>query len=335
MTIAQRFDEFLKALRPSDGQLDLVKTELDFLESKLKDFVVDDDRYHLVKVLRSGGYAKSTLLKRHETGDFDADAAIYIKAADGEAPPLKNLLDYVEALLRRAYENRTKRKPTFDRGPKSAVRVKFEVTPKINIDAVPVIDLPHDSIPNWGTIPRRDGELRNTSISEHVRFVADRNKVRGAVPFHQLLMLAKWWRNHSFDEQLHDRFSSFALELVFAKAFDESARNLTGAWLGDLLAVGTWILRHRFETPIKFPDRRVPAATSAESADFSVIDPMNLDNNVAHDWTRDDVSLFLKEVNRLCDVMQDALNEAAADELSDASLILDQVFPNFSNWSVE
>lgn len=335
MTITSRFSEFLKALRPGKSQLDLAKSEIDFLEGKLKDFISDDDEFTLVKVLRSGSYAKNTLLKRHDSGDFDADAAIYIKAAEDESPDLSQLLDYLEKLLRRAYKQRKERKPSFDRSTKSAVRVKFEVTPRINIDAVPVISLEHATIPNWGKIPRRDGEFRATSVTEHNAFVSNRNKVRGALAFNQILMVMKWWRNNAIDQTLHDKFSSFALELMLGKAFDETTAKMSGSWLPDLLALGTWILRHRFESKIEFDDPRVPAASGKVRGDFVVLDPMNRDNNVAHDWTRRDVVLFLDEVNRLCDVIQDAENEASAGELEEACQLLDQVFPDFSNWSVE
>ena len=336
MSFNARFDEFINALRPGDGQLAEAKTELDLLEKKLKTFISDDDDFDFGKVLRSGSYAKNTLLKRHESGDFDADAAVYVKPPDeDEEPGLATVLDYVEKLLRRAYANRTKRKPVFDRTPKSAVKVKFEVTPKINIDAVPVVAVDHATIPNWGKIPRRSGGFRSTSVTEHITFVTERNKVPGVVPFNHLLMVMKWWRNHNFDESEHAKFSSFALELVVGKAFDAVRTRLSGLWLDDLLAIGTWILRHRFASPIDFPDPRVPAATGVVDGQFLIIDPMNSDNNVAHDWMQRDVDEFLEGLDRFCDVVQDAANEAAAGEEHEAALLLDQVLPNFSNWSVE
>ena len=111
------------------------------------------------------------MLRRHATGDFDADLGLYIKVDDDGETPTENLLDYTEALLRRAYAQRTQRKPTFDRSSKSSVKVKFEVAPKINLDITPIIALEHASIPNWGLIPRRDGEQRH----EHPR----RNETAG------------------------------------------------------------------------------------------------------------------------------------------------------------
>lgn len=329
-----RFEEFIRSLRPSDGQLTLAKDELDFIEKKFSTYDTEThDDFSYKKSLRSGSYAKDAILKRHDTGDFDADIGIYFDVEDAETLSPHDLMNHVESVLRRAYKNRTERTPEFERA-KSAVRVKFETHPKINIDAVPIVSLEHASIENYGYIPRRDNEKRKTSVTEHVKFVTDRNKQFQATPFNQILMLWKWWRNNAFEGQQRDQVSSFFLELVVAKAFDETYKTFNGDWLSNLLKMGTWIVRQRLREPVYFVDKRIPV-TAIPKDPVVVLDSVNPQNNVAASWSVQDRDRFVNQVQNFCDVLNDAINEAVAGDDESAVEVLDAVFPNFSTWSVE
>ena len=331
--LTARFERFLDKIQPTQPQRDLAKDEFDFLEQKLGDFISDGDPFDFVKALRSGSYAKATMLRRHAAGDFDADLAVYVRAADGAGTPISELLDYLEGLLRRAYKERAHRKPVFDREPKSCVRVRFEITPKINIDVVPVVAIEHSTIPNWGAIPRRDGEMRLTSVTEHIEFVRSRNKKLQGVAFHQQVRLWKWWRNHILPDDEQDKVSTFLLELVVGKASDETLGQLTGNALDDLSKQALWIQQHGLKGRIEFPDNRVAAATAAHAGPVVVLDPMNLDNNVAHGWTELDRTRFVDRVQALRDVLRDAQIEDTVSDPDEAARFLDQVFPHFSEWS--
>jgi len=332
--INERFEEFIKALRPTDAQIDLAKDELDFIEEKFESFEIEDHHdFSFKKALRSGSYAKKTILKRHETGDFDADIGIYFDVEDPEKLSPHDLMDHVEAVLRRAYKNKTGRTPQFERC-KSAVRVKFDTHPKINIDAVPIVSLEHSSIDNYGYIPRRDLEKRKTSVTEHVKFVSDRNNLHNSTAYNQIFMLFKWWKNNAFDEALRSKVSSFFLELVIAKAFDETYKTFTTDWIGNLLKVGSWIARNRLRESIYFVDKRIPI-TNFPKDPVIVLDSVNPQNNVAANWTTQDRDNFANKIQNMCDVLNDALNEATAGDIDSAVEILDLVFPNFSTWSLE
>lgn len=331
--LKDRFARFLEAIRPTTGQRDLAKNELDFLEKKLREYIQDDDPFTFVKALRSGSFPKATALRRTETADFDADLAVYVTAADGEEAAIGDLVQYLETLAKRAYEKRTERTPTFKR-EESCVRIAFDVTPKINIDVTPVVALDHKSIPNWGMIPRRDGTKPRTSITEHIEFVRSRNKDGHAIPFHQIERLWKRWRNHVFTDEEQQKVTNFLLELVLGKACDELETSLTGEALEDLSLFARWILQHRLEKEISFPDARVPAATTTHSAPVIVIDPVNRDNNVAAGWTTADRDRFIERVDEFRDVLRDAQLEAA-DDPDDAIAFLEQVFPDFGDLSEE
>lgn len=332
--INARFAEFIRTLRPTDPQWSLAKDELDFIEKKFASFEIEEHHdFSFKKALRSGSYAKNSILRRHDIGDFDADIGVYFDVDDPEKLSPHDLMDHVESVLRRAYKNRTERTPEFERC-KSAVRVKFDTQPKINIDAVPIVSLNHASIENYGYIPRRDNEKRKTSVTEHVKFVSDRNQLHSGTPYNQMLMLFKWWRNNILDDHLRVKVSSFLLELVVAKAFDETYKSFTNNWLDNLLKMGSWIARQRLREPVYFIDKRIPIATLPKDP-VVVLDSVNPQNNVASEWTLSDRDAFANKIQSMCDILNDARNEMVAGDVDSAIEMLDLIFVNFSTWSVE
>lgn len=327
-TVKQRFDNYYKRVRPKPGQLKLVKTELDLLERRLGGEFGQLEGFDFVKALRSGSYPKQTMVRRAKVGDFDADLGVYVSSSGSR--PIDGLLNHVQSMVERVYASRTKRQPYIDRSAKSSIRVEFEDHPKINIDIVPIIVLEHPKIANWGYIPRRDGERRPTSVTGHIEFVRERNKRKGATDFHKLVTVLKWWRNHWADQQLVEVFSSFALSLVLARAFDDS--ELSGDWLEDLLEVVSWVCRHRLLRPISFRVSNVPRATSVCNDEVQIFDPYNLDNNVAHEIRSSQREAIVELFDRLADRLQDAQLEREHDE-KDMCAVLDGGLYNFLTWS--
>ncbi len=330
-----RFKEFIKAIRPSDGQLKAAKDEMDFLEKHLGDYISGEDECKFIKALRSGSYAKSTILKRHEEGDFDADIGIYLESQDGKVIDGVKALDYIHGLLKKAYKNRTERKPEYDRSKKSSIKVKFEDHPKINIDVVSIESKHHKNIANWGAILRKDGSKRDTSITEHVAFVTDRNQQFSETPFNQMVMIWKWWRNHKFIEQEQDKFSSFFLELYLGKAFDSVNSGFSNNWIKNILITAEWMLRHRLNEPVVFEDPRVPLSSEKCIDPIIVFDPLNKSNNVTHDWIESDKKKFLSAVQEFYEVLTDAHSADEDNDLEEELELLDTVLPRFSDWSEE
>jgi len=328
-----RIEEFISALRPSKGQRNAVKTELDFLEGKLSDFISDDDTYKFVKALRSGSYAKTTILKRHEQGDFDADIGIYLESEDGSAIKITDALMYVESLLNKAYKDRTSRKPKYDLSKKSSIKVVFEDRPKINLDVVCIETKDHDSIDNWGQILRSDGTKRDTSITEHVRFVSERNKLQADTPFNQLIMLFKWWRNHKFDESEQEKFSSFFIETFVGKAFDATYKDFNSNWTDNLRKLCLWMIHHRLQERVEFNDNRIDTPSSYPNDPVVVLDPLNKSNNITHDWTDADRTKFIEGIEEFNAILRDVTLSDDDDDLDDDLELLDGILPNFSDWS--
>lgn len=327
------FNRYLEAIQPTKGQRDLAKDELSFIEEKLHEFIQDDDPYRFVKALRSGSFAKATALRRTEAADFDADIAVYVDVDDDEAAEVADLIAYVEKLARRAYKRREKRRPRFETN-ESCVRVAFAAPPQINIDIVPIVAIPHDTIPNWGLLPKRDGTRCHTSVSEHIEFVQSRNEQNAPVPFRKLVRLFKVWRNGAFKGQDGEKVRSFFLELVIGKAYDEQRAEMTGEALPDMSRLAAWLIRHGLEREICFPDCRVACATVRHPGPVVVLDPINRDDNVAADWTVADREVFLDRLDELRDVLRDAELEARHD-VEAAVAFVDQVLPNFSSFGKE
>lgn len=331
--LKQEFDRYLSAIQPTPAQRKLAKEELSFLENKLGEYIREDDPFRFVKALRSGSFAKATALRRSESADFDADIAVYVEPENADSPELKNLIAYVEKLTRRAYKQRTVRRPRFETN-ESCVRVVFNVTPKINIDVVPIVAIEHASIPNWGILPKRDGTRCFTSVSEHVEFVRSRNNQEHGIPFHKLVRLLKVWRNRALDTGLQAKVSSFLLELLLGKAFDEQRHALCGEALPDMSQLLIWIIRHGLETPIFFPDHRVPCERTPHVNPVIILDPVNRDDNVGSSLSMEDRDRFLDGLDEFRDVLRDAEIEFGTD-IDAAIAFVDQVLPNFRDFSVE
>lgn len=326
VAMKSEFNRYLDAIQPTRAQRNLAKEELEFLEGKLSDYISDDDPYKFVKALRSGSFAKATALRRSDTADFDADIAIYLED-DGSERNWKDLIAYIERLTRRAYERRTTRRPRFDPN-ESCVRAEFSVTPKINIDIVPIVAINHPAIPNWGVLPKRDGTLCYTSVSEHIEFVRSRNDPEHGVPFRKQVRLLKIWRNGAFSGSEQGKVSSFFLELILGKAFDQRRCDLTGDALGDLSRMIAWIIHDGLESVIHFPDSRVPLSGQPHPGPVVVLDPVNPEDNVAAAWTVHDRDRFLDRLDVLGDVLRDAELECAYD-LDQAIEFVDQALPRF------
>ena len=142
------------------------------------------------------------------------------------------------------------------------------------------------------------------------------------------------WRNGAFEGKDQKKVGSFFLELVLGKAYDAQKVQMTGEALADMSLLAAWIIQHGLEREIWFPDCRVPPPTAQHRGPVVVLDPINRNDNVASDWTDADRNRFLDRVDELRDVLRDAELEASHD-LDAAIAFVDQVLPNFSNFSKE
>ena len=145
------------------------------------------------------------------------------------------------------------------------------------------------------------------------------------------MRLFKRWRNDTFPDSERSKLTSFTIELILAKAYDEEARSITGEALPDLMVLTKWIVNHALESPIWFADARVAAPTVQHNGPVIVLDPINRDDNLTSGWTASDRDLFVDRVNELRDILRDAeIEEADPDAAVD---FIEQAFHNFRDLS--
>lgn len=320
MTIIGRFNRFVKNIRPTDDHIDEANRQTDYMVEKLKGKVAADGTFKLEKVLKAGSNAKFTSLRRTTENIFDVDLAAYYSGTGATTKDLNKLLDFTCERLREIYP--TKRKEDFE-ALKSAVRVKFRSGIKLNVDVAPIIQDDSLELENGGWLPRADG-WRLTSVTCHNQFISRRttksNEVSGPVKFNRLVRLMKWWNNQQDIAQ-----PSIFCDLIAAAAFD--AYGVTNEWQSSLRQVFSFLLKHQFLEPIIFDDYDTRRLTFP-SGQVVIMDSVNLENNIAKDWTEKIRLDYLARVQDAYDWMMEARSCELDNDEEGAVEMWCQVFGN-------
>ena len=92
MPMKQRFNTFIKNIKPTEPHLAEARRQTDYMVEKLHDVVAADKTFELLKVLRAGSNAKHTSLLRTNENVFDVDLGRVLlrhRSDEGEArhPP--------------------------------------------------------------------------------------------------------------------------------------------------------------------------------------------------------------------------------------------------------
>jgi hypothetical protein len=132
-----------------------------------------------------------------------------------------------------------------------------------------------------------------------LRFIRSRKSLYGP-DFAQLIRLSKWWKRTRAISDSGFRFKSFMIELLWAHLADE------GLALADyptsLERFFTYIVRTELTDQVAFTDYNAASdIPSRSSAAIEVLDPVNLDNNVAVRYDHTDRT-------RIVDAAQEALS---------------------------
>jgi hypothetical protein len=321
MTIIGRFNRFVKNIRPTDDHIDEANRQTDYMVEKLKGKVAADGTFKLEKVLKAGSNAKFTSLRRTTENIFDVDLAAYYSGTGATTKDLNKLLDFTCERLREIYP--TKRKEDFE-ALKSAVRVKFRSGIKLNVDVAPIIQDDSLGLENGGWLPRPDG-WRLTSVTCHNQFISRRttksNEVSGPVKFNRLVRLMKWWNNQQDIAQ-----PSIFCDLITAAAFD--AYGVTNEWQSSLRQVFSFLLKHQFLEPIIFDDYYDTGRLTFPSGQVVIMDSVNLENNIAKDWTEEIRLDYLARVQDAYDWMMEARSCELDNDEEGAVEMWCQVFGN-------
>lgn len=272
----------------------------------------------------SGSYKKRTGLRRHMVGkhpvegqDVDLPFVVSPKTADDES--LTSLLDRFYGYAYASYPNTSKRTT------RSSVRLDFTKT-KLAYDLVPMLAGPDSETQ---IIIRSDGEQRETSVQRHITFVASRtrksNDITGRVKFNECVRLFKWWREVATEGDV-DRVPTIVIDLLCASAFDRLGVERT---YPDTLVRWFGLLAHVVaeRTPVYFSDY-TPWSSAPTFTPWSVVDPVNKQNNVASRFNSLDVDTL---GGWLADA-RDALAQAISQDLAgNDNAALDVLVPVFGN----
>lgn len=282
-----RLSTFVDWIRTDADREDTIKLQADEIRSRVKGQATKD-HLTIASTPWGGSFAKRTGLRRHMMGKTpiegqDVDLHFVISPAGKRDEELGSLLERFDGYLDTSYPD-TKREIT-----KSSVKLMFVKT-KLSYDVVPLLATGND---RRQVLIRADGERRETSIQDHIEFVKRRTaasqKQKGRVQFNEMVRLFKWWREVKCagDTSL---YCTIIVDLLCARAFDECGVETTypatlAKWFGFLANV----VSNR--SPVYFQDfgswSRPPSFSP-----WSVVDPVNQQNNVAGRLSAPDIATF-------------------------------------------
>lgn len=253
------------------------RAQVTALRERLQAKIDADPDYGLVKMLHAGSVAKGTALSQVH----DLDAAVYVKVA---AAPTGTDGQLVHWLAKRLMEANTNMgADQFVENP-HCVTVSFKGT-GLDVDVVPVL---YEGEPDdRGYLVRKNtGDRKLTSITLHLRFIRGRKTTYGAA-FAELIRLTKWWRRTvDIADPNGFRFKSFMVELLWAHLADR------GVVLTDyptaLREFFRYVVTTNLGDQVMFTDFVTAKPPPRSAAAIEVLDPVNLENNVAELYSASD-----------------------------------------------
>jgi hypothetical protein len=316
-----RIRDFVDWIRTDSNKEDSIRQQADEIRKRVKT-QASNDGLTITSTPWSGSFSKRTGLRRHLRGsnpvegqDVDLSFVINPKTKDDEE--LLELLPRFYKYLELSYPN-TPRKTT-----KSSIKLDFVGT-KIAYDIVPMLAT---SDPERQIILRGDGTRRETSVQKHIEFIKTRTKSSseqiGRVSFNEMVRLFKWWREVKCEGN-NDDYPTILIDLLSAYAYDRvgvcNTYTQTLAQWFELLAD---VVEKR--TSIYFSDFTTSAQSLSEKV-WSVIDPVNPENNIAGYLGNAKINVLAEWLSQARD---DVLQAIAADEDEDESAAIDALVPVF------
>ena len=226
------------------------RAQVKALRERLQEEIDDHPDYGLVKMLHAGSVAKGTALQNVN----DLDAAVYVKKSAAPSNSDAALVTWLADRLFEANKALGMKREQFVENP-HCVTVNFKRS-GLNVDVVPV--LYEGGADDRGYLVRKHtGDRVLTSITLHLRFIRDR-KMKYGVNFAELIRLTKWWAHLADDGLTLDDYTT-ALERFFV-----------------------YVVKTGLELQVSFTDFfNVSEIPTRSKAAIEVLDPVNLENNVA------------------------------------------------------
>lgn len=332
ISLHTRTQNFVSWIRPDSDKAEDVRLQRDDVKERIKN-KAEEDGLVVRSMPHSGSFAKANGLRRHMLGDGehegqDVDCPFVLSRSDEDGDPLTVLLPRFERYAKACYPD-TPLELT-----KSSVKLKF-ISSKLNFDLVPMLAVEKKDTEQ--VLLRAGGVRRRTSIQQHVEFVKNRTRLsqalKGPVAFNDAQRLVKWWREYQVSQgTIIDDVPSFLLELLCAKAFDESSvqakyPETLVTWFDNIHSYA----KQRRE--ISFGD--FGGGPAKFEAKWKVIDPVNAENNaVPGSWSNIHLDEFASWAAGARDTIQQAIAHEMRGREGDAVALMAQVFgSSFKNHS--
>jgi hypothetical protein len=254
--------------------------QVDYLIARFAAAARGDEVINIKKFLKTGSLRKGTVLRPRGGLGVDADVAVYLNA-NGARYDLATLHDRIRRLLAKIYP--TKKPEDFTVQPRT-LGIEFHDS-GLEMDLVPllVIDGPGDY--GWQPSSRGHAPVK-TSVTKQLEFIRARRD--GYANFAALIRLLKFWRNfREFDESLR----SFTIELIVSHLQD--VEGPPPSLEARLLRFFLYVAETQLKTPISFKECGTPA--SFPNDPVVVLDPCNVDNNVARKITDQDCAAIVEK----------------------------------------
>jgi hypothetical protein len=254
--------------------------QVDYLIERFTAAARGDEMINIKKFLKTGSLRKGTVLRPKGGFGVDADVAVYLNA-DGARYDLAMLHDRIRRLLAKIYP--TKKPDDFTVQPRTLGIVFHDSGLEMDLVPLLVIDGPGDY--GWQPSSRGDAPVK-TSVPKQLEFIRARRA--GYANFAALIRLLKFWRNfHELDESLR----SFPIELIVSHLQDVEGPQ--PSLEARVLRFFLYVAETQLKTPISFKECGTPASFLNDPV--VILDPCNVDNNVAQKITDQDRAAIVEK----------------------------------------
>lgn len=254
-----------RRLRVSRETRKKLLSQVSSLISLLEGAIPAGSPFRVVRFRRAGSLRKATAV--HPRGDtgIDADIAVYLDVSNATDYDLDTLHATLREFVRGVYP--TKSDQDFWVQPHT-LGIQF-ISSGLAVDLVPLLAIEDEAEEAW-MVSSTGGPAVKTNVPGHLRVVGD--LAADDDRYRPLVRMIKTWRNEA---ELKHELSSFAIELILAH-LQEQQGPATSLEAG-LERFFLYVAQDGLRTPILFGH----AGGEDHAAIVTILDPVNVDNNVA------------------------------------------------------
>jgi hypothetical protein len=255
--------------------------QVDHLIERFDAAAKGDSVIGIKKFLKTGSLRKGTVLRPKGDVGVDADVAVFLNTNGTSKYDLASLHSRIRRLLTKIYP--TKKPDDFTIQPRT-LGIEFRDS-GLEMDLVPLIPINGPGDYGWQPSSQGDAPVK-TSVTKQLEFIRARKD--GYLNFTALVRLLKSWRNF---QELDDSLRSFTIELIVSHLQD--TRGVPASLEDGLLHFFLYAADSQLKTPICFKESSTPKSFPKDRV--VILDPCNVDNNVARKITDQDCKTIVEK----------------------------------------